>query len=184
MLTRAPWARASSIAADRREPDRIAEQGVPRDVEVPSVREPRLVDLLRAQLGGDAAVGAHRPLARGIDERDDDAVAGRLDRPDELDPELEQARRGESARVVGAALADEPRRAAEGRDPRGDVRAWPPGRSTIFDVASAPVASGCSSRTITSSTRSPRQRIVIAYDLPMRRPHACPVGPLALPVDR
>ena len=42
--------------------------------------------------------------------------------------------------------------------------AWPPGRSTIREVASAPVASGCSRRTITSSTRSPRQKIDIAYD--------------------
>ena len=94
----------------------IAEQGVPRDVEVPGVHEPRLVDLLRAQLCGDSAVGAHGPFAARIDERDDDAVAGGLDGPEQLDPELDEARRGQSARVVGAALADKPGRAAEGRD--------------------------------------------------------------------
>ena len=42
--------------------------------------------------------------------------------PDELDAELAQPRRRERAGVVGAALADEARAAAEGRDPGRDVR--------------------------------------------------------------
>ena len=57
------------------------------------------------------------------------------------------------------------------------LAAWPPGRSTICEVASAPAASGCSRRTITSSTRSPRQQIVIAYDPSMD-------GRLRAPVTR
>ena len=93
----------------------------------------------------------------------------RLDGPGELDPELDQSGRREGARVVGASLADEPRAAAERGDPGRDVRRLAPGRSTIREVASAPGASGCSSRTITSSTRSPRQQIVIAYDPRMER---------------
>ena len=177
-LTRAPSARACSIARVGGEADGLAEQRVPRHVEMLAVREPRLVDLLGPELGGDAAVGAHRPLARGIDERDDHAVPRGLDRADELDAEVEQARRGEGARVVGAPLADEPRRCP--RAPRPRPRRWPPGRpgrSTIREVASAPVASGCSSRTITSSTRSPRQQIVIAYDPRMERVRPVVVAP-------
>ena len=86
------------------------------------LHEPRLLDLLGAELDGDAPVGAHRALAGRVDERDDDAVPGRLDRPEQADTEVAQPRGGDRACVVGAPLADEVRAAAEGSDPGRHVR--------------------------------------------------------------
>ena len=122
MLTRAPCAAGALDRTGRREADGLAQQRVPGDVEVVALREPRLLDLLGAELDGDAPVGAHRALAGRVDERDDDAVPGRLDRPEQADTEVAQPRGGDRARVVGAPLADEVRAAAEGSDPRRHVR--------------------------------------------------------------
>ena len=146
------------------ESDRLAQEGIARDVEVVAALQPRRVDLVRPQLGRDAAVGAHRPLSGRVHERDDDAVPVRLDRADELDARVAAAARPRGARRVGSTFADEPRRPPSAATQAATFAAWPPGRSTICEVASASGASGCSSRTITSSTRSPRQQIVIAYD--------------------
>ena len=164
MLTRAAWIARTFDRAHRREADGLAQQRVPGDMEVAAFGKPRLVDLLGPELDGDAPVRAHRALAGRVDERDDDAVSGRLDRPEQVDAEVAQPRGRDGARVVGAPLADEC-----GLPPRAAIHAatfaaWPPGRRTIWDVASAPVASGCSRRTITSRTRSPRQKVDIAYD--------------------
>jgi hypothetical protein len=42
--------------------------------------------------------------------------------------------------------------------------AWPPAARVVREFASAPTASGCSRRTITSSTRSPSEQTSMAYD--------------------
>ncbi len=122
MLTRALVGARTFDRADRREADRLAQQRVPRDVEVAALGEPRLVDLLGAELDGDAAIRAHRALAGRVDERDDDAVPARLDRPEQPDAEVAQPGGRDRSCVIGASLADEVRAAAEGGDPRRHVR--------------------------------------------------------------
>ena len=141
--------------------------------------KPRLLDLLGPEV--DATPRSEHMLRSPRDPRARRRLRSRrLDRADALDPELEQAGRGErpasSAPRSPMNCALPPSAATQA----ATLAAWPPGRSTIREVASAPVASGCSSRTITLSTRSPRQQIVIAYDPRMDcvacRPSADPGG--------
>ncbi len=89
--------------------------------------EPGTLDLVGPEIGRDAAVGAHRALARRVDECDDDPVALPRDRADELDTELAQSCGGERPGVVSAALADEAGASAELGDPGGDVGGLPAG---------------------------------------------------------
>ena len=89
--------------------------------------EPADVELLRTEPRSDPAVGEHRPVAVGRDERHDDAVAALLDRPEQLDSALDQLCGGELAGRVGAPLADEPCFGTELRGPRCDVGRLPAG---------------------------------------------------------
>ena len=121
-----PAARAWRDRRGRGEPDRLAQERVARDVEVArsprtTPRRPRRVGARRRRRGRRTSSARRR-----VHERDDDAVPVRLDRACELDAELEQPRRGERARIVGAALADEPRRCRRARRPT--PRRSPPGR--------------------------------------------------------
>ena len=76
----------------------------------------------RRQVGRDAAVGGHGPAAVRRDERDDGPGAARDRRPDDLDAVALERPRGDPARLVVRALADEARLTAELRHPGGDVR--------------------------------------------------------------
>src|SRR5205807_7669326 len=109
----------------RRLGDRALEQAVPGEVEPVAVREPGRVELLRPQRGGGAAVRGHRPVAARLDERDDDAVPLRRDRPGDLDAAPLELGGGKLARLVVAALADEATCRAELDRPGGDVRGLP-----------------------------------------------------------
>ena len=82
--------------------------------------EPALLELVGTELGRSAAIGRHRPVA-GRGERDDDAGSA-VDWSRDFNPVLRELARGELARGVGAALADEARLRTERRRPGGDVR--------------------------------------------------------------
>ena len=82
--------------------------------------EPRLVELVRIEVGCPAPVGGHRAVV-GRRDRDDDAVPARHGARD-LDAERAQFARDQLAGSVVAAAADEARVGAELLRPRGDVR--------------------------------------------------------------
>ena len=71
-------ARASSAPVRRRNESARA-QRVAREVKPRAAREPAVFDLGWPERGRDAAIGRHRPLAVGRDERDDHPVACRHD---------------------------------------------------------------------------------------------------------
>ena len=106
------------------------------------------------ELGRDAAVGDHRPLARGGD-RDDDARPS-ADRPDHLDAAPAQLARDELAGRVVAALAST-RRASAPSDAAhaATFAACPPAVTRVVATRSSSGASGSSRLAITSRSRSP-----------------------------
>src|SRR5262249_24815381 len=106
----------------RRLVDRPAEEAVARDVEPFTAAEPIQVELLGAELGRDAPIREHRPLAVGADERHDDAVASLGPRAGPLHPAILDLARGDLPGRVRAALADEPSLCADRHRPGGDVR--------------------------------------------------------------
>ena len=115
--------------------------------------EPRRLELVRAQLGRDAAVGRHRPLAVGRDECHHRSGRAADDRPDELDPApLEQRPHERAGRVIGL-LRHAARRLAELGRPRRHVgRLARPSRRGSRPACRRPAASGSAIRTITSSS--------------------------------
>ena len=142
--------------------DRLAQQGVAGDVQHVAI-EPRLVEIVRRELGRGAAVGRHRAVAGGGDRDDDARPAG--GRPDHLDPLRPQCvpdelrrRRRRRARPTTRAVA--PSAAAQA----ATFAAWPPGAAIVVAIRSSPAASGPSTRTITSSSRSPSRRQPHEYD--------------------
>ena len=160
-------ARARTRWRAGREANRLAQQRVARDVEVAAVLEPRRVDLLGPELDRDAPVGAHRALAGRVDERDDDAVPGRFDWAERV---ARRGRRGGPPRSPrrrrrrACRRSTSSHRAQRSRPPR-----WPPGHLAAARCATSRPrrsASGCSRRTITSRTRSPRQKIDTSRILP------------------
>ena len=143
----------------RREADGLAQQRVPRHVQVVAVHEPRLLDLLGAELDGDARSG------HIVRSPDGSTSATMTPFPVGSTGPRRPTPRSRSREAAIAPASSAPRLPTKCElPPRAAIQAatfaaWPPGRSTMRDVASAPVASGCSRRTITSRTRSPRQKI-------------------------
>ena len=107
--------------------DGFGEKGVAGDVQVVA-REPGRTQLDRLEEARHPAVGEHRPRAVRVDERDDDAVPGLLDGPDELHAEPLEGLCGEPARSITAPLAHPTCGCPERGGPRSDVRALAPGR--------------------------------------------------------
>ena len=91
----------------------------------PLVDEPLRLELVRPQIGRDAAVRSHRAFAVDRDERDDRAGPARDEGPAHLDAVALQPGGGGAARFVVCALAHEAGGAAELAHPRRDVRRLP-----------------------------------------------------------
>ena len=101
---------------------RRAQERVAGEIDRVAAREPLRLQLVGAQLGGDAGVGDHRALAVGVDDGDDDAVPSRPHRPEHLHAAGADLGGDEPAGRVAAPLGDQPRLRAERSRPRGHVR--------------------------------------------------------------
>ena len=142
-----------------------ASKRVPGDVQVVA-DEPLRVELVRLELGRDAAVGEHRALTRWLDERRRSRRCPRLDRAAQLDARGLELLRGEPPlRRPRRACRRQRARPPSAATHAATFAACPPGRQRRRARARPrPRASSPSSRTITSSTRSPRETTSIAYD--------------------
>ena len=160
---------ASAGRAERRLVDRRAQERVAGQVQVRAAVEPGRVELAGRELGRDAAVGGHRPAPVRRDQRDDGAGAARDGRPANLDAVALERRAAaippaSSSARLPTNRASPPSSATQA----ATFAACPPGPSRVTASASAPSASGCESRTITSRSRSPSVTI-IAYHPSMDR---------------
>ena len=96
-------------------------------MQVLAVSKPRRIHLIGPQVGCNAAVCTHRALAGRIDQRDDDAVALRFDRTNDVDTERLELGSGELAGMVSSSLPDEASAPTKDGDPRRNVRGLSPG---------------------------------------------------------
>jgi hypothetical protein len=88
--------------------------------------EPREVELVHAEVGGDAPVGGHRARTVRPDERDDRPRTALDDGTTDLDAVTLERATGRPSRLVVRCLADEPRVPAQLGDPCGHVRGLAP----------------------------------------------------------
>ena len=125
---------------------------------------------LGLEIGGDATVREHRPLAVLIRERDDDPVPRCLDGPRELDSDACQLLGGEPPGVVRSALPEPAGRTSERRDPGRDVRTLAPGRQRH---GGRRVGAACELLVMLARRRRGRDRradtTLMAYDRRMAR---------------
>ena len=147
----------------RREADRLAQERVAREVQVRRSRRarPGRARPARAQerRRGRSTSSGRRP---GATSETTTPFPEADYRPDDLDAAFRSAAPPRSARRRRRPrLPTKRARPPSATTQAATFAACPPGDSVVRDVASAPGASGCSSRTMTSSRRSPSVQTII-----------------------
>ena len=179
----APRAPAPALPRQRRFGDRLRQQRVAREVQPRAALEPHRLELVRAQLDRDPAVGRHRPLAVRRDERHHHAGRAGHDRPDELDSARSSSARASAPAASSACLATQRAPLAELGRPRRNVRRLAAGREPGLDRRV-----GAARERLASPHDHVEQRVAESADheAPLQSWHGprAAVGPPALVRDR